>query len=193
MSDSKLPHLQVIIGSTRPGRVGKAVAEWVQTEAEAHGGFEVELVDLADVALPLLDEPHHPRLGNYVNQHTKDWSATVSRADAFIFVIPEYNHSYSAGVKNALDYLHSEWQYKPVGLVSYGGVAAGTRAVQALKPVLTALKSVPLNESVNIPFVTQFLKDGQFVPNDTLSASAKTMLDELVRWTSALQTLGTAA
>ena len=193
MSDSKLPHLQVIIGSTRPGRVGKAVAEWVQAEAVAHGGFEVELVDLADVALPLLDEPNHPRFGKYINDHTKAWSATISRGDAFIFVIPEYNHSYSAAVKNALDYLHSEWQYKPVGLVSYGGVAAGTRAVQALKPVLTALKAVPLVESVNIPFVTQFLHDGAFVPNETLSGSTKTLLDELVRWTGALQTLGSVA
>ncbi len=192
MPDARLPLLQIVIGSTRPGRVGKPIADWVAQEARDHGGFEIEVVDLAEVNLPLFDEPHHPRFGDYQHEHTKKWSATISRADALVFVIPEYNHSFSGAVKNALDYLHSEWQYKPVGLVSYGGVAAGTRAVQSLKPVLTALKTVPLAESVNIPFVGQFIRDGEFTPNDQLSASLKTMLDELVRWNGALTGLGLA-
>jgi NAD(P)H-dependent FMN reductase len=193
MPDARLPLRQIVIGSTRPGRVGKPVAEWVAQEARSHGGFEIEVVDLAEVNLPLFNEPRHPRFGDYEHEHTKNWSSTISRADALVFVIPEYNHSFSAAVKNALDYLHKEWQYKPVGLVSYGGVAAGTRAVQSLKPVLTALKAVPLAESVNIPFVAQFIKDGHFTPNTELEASVKTLLDELNRWTDALSGLAAAS
>jgi NAD(P)H-dependent FMN reductase len=192
VSDER-PLLQVIIGSTRPGRVGKPVAEWIADEARAHGGFDVEVVDLAEVALPIFDEPHHPRFGTYEHEHTKRWSATVSRADAFLFVIPEYNYAFNAATKNALDYLHKEWQYKPVGLVTYGGVAAGTRAAQLLKPVLSALKLVTVNEAVNIPFVANFLENGEFVPNEPLVASAKLVLDEVARLAPALKPLRPAA
>ena len=108
--------LEIIVASTRPGRVGPSVAHWIESEAAAHGGFdEVEVVDLAEVNLPFMNEPHHPRLGRYTHQHTRDWSAKVAEADAFVFVMPEYNYGYNAELKNAIDYLHSEWQYKPVG------------------------------------------------------------------------------
>ena len=140
--------------------------------------------------LPLLDEPNHPRLRRYTHQHTKDWSATVDRADAFVFVIPEYNYGFNAVIKNAIDYLHAEWAHKPVGFVSYGGVAAGTRAVQMLKQVVTTLKMVPVFESVNIPFVAQFLdSDRKLQPNDVMEGAATDMLAELARWTEALRPL----
>ena len=187
------PLLQVIIGSTRPGRVGKPVGDWIAAEAHGHGGFDVEVVDLAEVNLPLFDEPHHPRFGTYEHQHTKDWSATVSRADAFLFVIPEYNYGFNAATKNALDYLHKEWQYKPVGLVTYGGVAAGTRAAQLLKPVLGALKLVTVNEAVNIPFVANYVENGEFAATEPLVASAKLMLDEVARLIPVLRVLRPAA
>ena len=188
------PVLQIVSASTRPGRKGLAVARWVQQLAEQHGGFDVELVDLAEVGLPVFDEPHHPRLQQYVHQHTRDWSATVSRADAFVFVTPEYNHSYPAGLKNALDYLSAEWADKAAGLVSYGGVSAGLRAATALKPVLTALRMVPVVEAATIPFFQQFLTaDGAFVPNAELEAGGKAMLDELLRLTGPLRGLRTAA
>src|ERR1700712_2192642 len=117
----------------------------------------------------MFDEPHHPRFGRYEHEHTREWSATVDRADAFVFVTPEYNYGFNAATKNAIDYLHAEWRNKPVGFVSYGGGAAGTRAVQMLKLVVTALGMVPVLESVNIPFVQQFVDDGGgFVPNDIL-------------------------
>ena len=183
-----MPHLQIVIASTRPGRVGERFARWFEGEARAHGGFDVEVVDLAEVALPFFDEPRHPRLQQYEHQHTKDWSATVSRADAFVFVAPEYNHGYNAVLKNAIDFLHNEWFDKPVGFVSYGGVASGTRMVQALKPVLLALRMVPVVESVNIPFLQQFLtEDGGVAPNDVMVASAKAMLDELARMAKKLR------
>ena len=184
------PVLQVVAASTRPGRRGPAVAAWVRELAEAHGGFDVELVDLAEVALPLFDEPAHPRLQRYEHQHTKDWSATVSRADAFVFVFPEYNHSFPASLKNALDYLSAEWADKPAGLVSYGGVSAGARAAAAIKPVLGALRMVPVVEAATIPFFAQYLdEDGVFTGNAELEAGAKAMLDELLRLTGALRPL----
>jgi NAD(P)H-dependent FMN reductase len=176
-----MPKLHVILASTRPGRAGEPIADWFTKRAREHGAFDVELVDLADVALPLLDEPNHPRLRRYEHQHTKDWSETINAADAFVMVTPEYNYGYPASLKNAIDYLHFEWQHKPVGFVSYGGVAAGTRAVQQLKQVVTTLKLWPLVEGVNIPFHAQFIdEDGVVQANDVMEGAATALLDELV-------------
>ena len=176
-----MPKLHVILASTRPGRAGEPIADWFVERAVAHGAFDVELVDLAEVALPFMDEPNHPRLRRYTHEHTKAWSARVDSADAFVFVTPEYNYGLTAPLKNAIDYLHFEWQHKPVGFVSYGGVAAGTRAVQMLKQVVTTLKMLPLFEAVNIPFHTQFIDDeGAVVANDVMVKAAAAMLDELV-------------
>ena len=112
----------------------------------------------------------------------------VERADAFVFVMPEYNYGFTAPLKNAIDYLHHEWAYKPVGFVSYGGVSAGTRAVQMVKQVVTTLKMMPISEAVSIPFVRQFINDeGELVPNEVMNSAADQMLDELSRWTKALQ------
>lgn len=181
------PLLQVIVASTRPGRIGRAFGEWTAEVARDHGAFEVELVDLAEVGLPFLDEPNHPRLGRYEHQHTKDWSATVSRADAFVWVTPEYNHSYNAVLKNAIDFLHDEWAHKAVGFVSYGGVAAGTRAVQHLKPVATVLRMTPISAAVSVPFAAGALDDdGVVEPNEPMVRGAAAMLDELAAQTEAL-------
>jgi NAD(P)H-dependent FMN reductase len=179
--------LEIIVASTRPGRVGPVVGRW----AKAHGGFdEVEVVDLAAVGLPFMNEPHHPRLGQYTHQHTRDWSAKVAEADAFVFVMPEYNYGYNAELKNAIDYLHTEWQYKAVGLVSYGGVAGGTRAAQMIKQVVTTLKMTPVYESVPIPFVHQLIDEEEgLIANDIMTASAKAMFDELTRVSAVLRPL----
>lgn len=169
-----MPKLNVVVASTRPGRIGYPVAQWFVDLAREHGGFDVELVDLAEVNLPLLDEPNHPRLGQYVHDHTKRWSASVDAADAFVFVTPEYNYGMPASLKNAIDYLHTEWQYKPVGFVSYGGISAGTRAVQMTKQVVTTLKMTSAAEAVSIPFVSQFLDDdGAIQANEIMESSAK--------------------
>jgi NAD(P)H-dependent FMN reductase len=174
--------LMIVIASTRPGRAGLPIGRWFAGRAEAHGGFDdIDVVDLADLGLPFMDEPNHPRLRRYTQQHTKDWSARVDAADAFAFVTPEYNYGYPAALKNAIDYLHFEWQHKPVGFVSYGGVAAGTRAVQQLKQVVTTLKMFPLFEAVSIPFHTQFIdEEGVLQANDVMEGAAAAMLDELV-------------
>ena len=176
-----MPILTIIVGSIRPGRAGQPIAEWFIDRAKAHGGFDVEVADLAEIRLPLMEEPNHPRLGQYTSQHTRDWSALIDRSDAIVFVTPEYNYGYPATIKNAIDYLHQEWKDKPAGFVSYGGIAAGTRAVQQLKQVITTLKMVPVFESVNIPFHAQFIRDGQFHANEVLDQAADAMLDEIGR------------
>jgi NAD(P)H-dependent FMN reductase len=188
------PVLQIILGSTRPGRKGAALGHWITEAAVGHGGFEVELIDLAEVGLPLLDEPNHPRFGTYVHQHTRDWSATIERGDSYVFVIPEYNHSFNAATKNAIDYLHNEWKDKAVGVVSYGGVSAGTRAMTALRPVLSALKTVVVSDAVNIPFFAAAIDDaGVFHPSEVSEGAAKAMLDELARYTEVLRPLRATA
>ncbi len=186
-------NLLVVIGSTRPGRVGKPVADWFAGVAREHDGFDVEVADLAEIALPLLDEPAHPRLGDYRHEHTKRWSEIVDRADAVVFVMPEYNHSFNAALKNAIDYLNREWAYKPVGTVSYGGVSGGMRAQRALQPVLLALRMVPVGDVVLIPWVRSMIEGSQFVPNDAVAESAKPMLDELAAVAGATSGLRTGS
>jgi NAD(P)H-dependent FMN reductase len=184
------PRLMIVIASTRPGRVGLPVAQWFDARARAHGGFEVELVDLLELGLPFLDEPNHPRLQQYTKPHTKDWSAKVTAADAFAFVTPEYNYGMPAALKNAIDFLHMEWIYKPVGFVSYGGISAGTRAVQMTKQVVTTLKMYPLPEAVSIPFVAQFIDDeGEIQANETMEQAADAVLGELARVAAAMAPL----
>jgi NAD(P)H-dependent FMN reductase len=180
--------LKIIIASTRPGRKGPAIAAWIEKIAREHPSFEVTMLDLQEINLPLFDEQHHPRLHKYEHQHTKKWSETIAGADAFIFVMPEYNHGYTAPLKNALDYLFSEWNYKPAGFVSYGGISAGTRAVQMLKQVITAQKMVPVTEAVYIPFFTKYIDDEeQFNGDETLQKGAADMLNELAKWAAVLK------
>ncbi len=179
------PVLQIIIGSTRPGRVGPAIAAWFAERAKAHGGFEVELIDIADFGLPLLDEPNHPMARKYTKEHTMRWSATISNGDAFAFVVPEYNHSFNAATKNAIDFLYHEWRFKPAGILSYGGAAMGTRSAQALKPVFAALKLLHAGD-VSVPLVNNPVKDGVFHPNEILASAADALLDEIAMSVPAL-------
>ena len=185
-----LPVLHTLICSTRPGRVGPAVAQWAHGLAQAHGGFDARLVDLAAFALPVFDEPEHPRLGRYAHAHTRAWAASVSEADAFVFVMPEYNFAPPGALLNALNYLVREWQYKPAAFVSYGGMSGGIRAVQVTKGLLSTLKVVPMLEAVAITNVAQQLNaEGGLSALAANPAAATAMLDELLRWTRALQVL----
>ena len=185
--------LMIIIASTRPGRVGLPVGTWFVNHVREQGGFEIDLVDLAEMKLPFMDEPNHPRLRQYTHQHTKEWSARVDAAEAFVFVMPEYNYGFNAPLKNAIDYLLQEWQYKPVGFVTYGGIAGGTRALQLIKPVLTALKLTAVTEAVNIPFVAQYInEEDRFVPSEAVERAVPTMLKELTRWANTLKGMRTS-
>lgn len=188
-----MPVLKIIVASVRQGRVGDRVGAWVAAAARAHGAFEIEVLDLAEINLPLMNEPNHPRLAQYTQDATKAWSRSIDSADAFVLVMPEYNYSFTAPLKNALDYLLVEWQHKPVGLVSYGGVSGGLRAAQQVKQVVTTLSMMPIVEAVTIPMVATHLKDGVLVPTEVMTQSATAMFDALVRWEAALRTLRPAA
>lgn len=181
-------NLKIITASTRPGRKGPALANWIFDLAKKHTEFTVELLDLAEINLPFLDEPNHPSMQKYTKEHTKKWSATIAAADAFIFVTPEYNFGYPASLKNALDFLYNEWTYKPVAFVSYGGIAGGTRSMQALKQVISAMNMVPVLEAVNVPFFTKYIDEqNKFNADEIIQKSAEGMLKELGRWTETLQ------
>lgn len=177
------PVLQIIICSTRPGRVGKSVGEWFAEVAREHGGFDVQVADLAEINLPFMDEPNHPRMQKYTHQHTKDWSKRIDGSDAIVLVTPEYNFGLNAPAKNALDYLFKEWANKPVGFVSYGGMSGGIRAVQMLKQVVTTLQMYPASAAVAIPFVANMVSEDKqtFTPTEPVSEAATALLDELAK------------
>lgn len=180
--------LHVIVCSTRPGRVGPSVARWFEGFARRHGKFEAALVDLADFHLPVYDEPVHPRMQQYQHEHTKRWSESVAAADAYVFVTPEYNYSPPPSLVNALDFVYLEWNYKPCGFVSYGGVSGGVRAAQMEKLHVCTLKMMPMVEGVTIPSVATHIDDsGNFGSNELIDTSAKALLDELLRWAEALK------
>lgn len=189
-SSDKPPRLIIVLGSTRPGRIGLPVAEWLANLASDHGGFDIDLADLKEIDLPMMDEPNHPRLKKYQFEHTKAWSARVDAADAVVLVTPEYNGTFSAPLKNALDYLSLEWVRKPVGIVSYGGISAGSRAASGLRLVTSVLGMVTCLVNVSISMVSSHKReDGTFAPPEATNAAAKGMLDELVKLAKALRPL----
>jgi NAD(P)H-dependent FMN reductase len=180
--------LKVILATTREGRKGPAVADWFMELVKKETEFQAELLDLKAVGLPFLDEPEHPRLRHYRHQHTKRWSSIIDSADAFVFITCEYNYGMPATLKNALDFVYQEWNYKPAGIVSYGGISGGIRATQMLKLVLTAEKMMPMAEAVHIPFFAKRIDEaGVFHGDETLDQSAHVMMQELLKWTPALK------
>lgn len=186
--------LNVIIASTRPGRAGPSIAAWFHELAKQHGKFEPVLVDLADFDLPVFDEPQHPRLQQYEHDHTKRWSESVASGDAYVFVTPEYDYFTPPSLANALIYLSKEWNYKPAGLVSYGGISGGLRGAQTTRSLLSTLKVMPIPEGVPVPMFSQYIgKDGVFRPSEPIEAGGKLMLDELFRWAEALKPMRSAA
>lgn len=171
--------IKIITSTTRPGRKGIAVARWLENITAKESEFEVELLDLAEIGLPIMDEPVHPRLQQYQHAHTKEWSARIDSADAFIFVLGEYNYGVPSPLKNALDYLYKEWMYKPVGIVSYGGASGGMRSTQMLRQILSAFHSLPLSAGVAIVQFSKFLEEERFVPEAAVEKATETMLGEL--------------
>ncbi|HLT09103.1 MAG TPA: NAD(P)H-dependent oxidoreductase [Cyclobacteriaceae bacterium] len=181
--------LKIINSTVRPSRKGPIVTQWIADKARSHGNFEVEILDLKEIDLPLMNESKHPRLKEYEHEHTKRWSAKIEEAEAFIFVTAEYDHNYPAPLRNALEYLVQEWAYKPAGIVSYGGVSAGTRAAKSLQGDLASLQVVTLKEMVNIPFFTGFIQEEKLVPNEVMDKAADLLLKQLFRWTKGMKTI----
>lgn len=193
IGDMSTKRLTVITASTRPGRVGHQIADWFSTVAVEHDGFEVRSADLAEINLPFHDEPDAAVEGGpYLHEHTQRWSDTIAATDAFVIVMPEYNRGYSAPLKNALDYLYYEWNDKPVGFVSYGMSSAGMRAVEQIKPVVGALKMIPIADSVNIHLRQALDADAALTLDSRRDDAARGMVAELYRITAALSTLRVA-
>ncbi len=183
--------LKIISSTVRPGRKGPIVARWIAEAATNTGNFDAELLDLGEINLPLMNEAVHPMMKQYEHEHTKQWSAKIEEADAFIFVTAEYDYSYPAPLKNALEYLVHEWSYKPAGIVSYSaGAFAGVRAAMNLKTDLLSLRTIALAEGVNIPLLGQLIdEEGVFNPNEQIKTSSATMLNQLLRWTNGLNAI----
>ena len=180
--------LAIIIGSTRPGRKAEAVARWVYEFARRRGDAETEIVDIADFQLPLLDEPVPPSLGQYTKAHTKAWAARIAPFDAFIFVTPEYNHGTSGALKNAIDYLYTEWNNKAAGFVGYGS-AGGARAVESLRLVMGELQVADVRAQVMLSLFTDFENFTTFKPAAHHDGNVNAMLDQVIAWGGALKTL----
>jgi NAD(P)H-dependent FMN reductase len=178
----------IIVGSTRPGRKAEDVAKWVLGLAQKRADADYEIVDIADFALPLLDEPVPPSMGQYSKPHTKAWAAKIAAFDAFVFVTPEYNHGTSAALKNALDFLYAEWNNKAAGFVSYGS-AGGARAVESLRLVMAELQIADVRAQVMLSLFTDFESFTTFKPHAHHEKSVANMLDQLVSWGTAMKTL----
>lgn len=182
--------LKIISATVRPSRKGPLIAQWIEGIAKNQNLFKVSLIDLGIENLPMMNEPHHPVLKKYVHPHTLNWSAKIEEADAFVFVTGEYDFNYPAPLRNALEYLSLEWQYKAAGIVSYGGVSAGTRAANSLKADLATFKIVPMQEAVYFPFFQNNISEqGVFEANEVSEKAAEVMLKEIYKWTTALKTL----
>lgn len=181
--------LKIILGSTREGRKGISVANWVYEVAKKYTAFETEFIDLKSINLPFMDEPEHPRLQKYTQQHTKDWSRKIGAADAFIFVSPEYNFGMPAPLKNALDYLVKEWAFKPVAMIGYGGIAAGTRSIQQLKQVTNALQMFPFDGVLLANFTRQINDAGIFAATESNEKAAAFMFAQLEKLHKTLREL----
>jgi NAD(P)H-dependent FMN reductase len=187
MNDQMLK-VAIILGSTRPGRNGEAVSQWIYEIAKKRRDADFELVDIKDFNLPLLDEPIPPSLGQYTKEHTKTWSAKIDSFDAYVFVTAEYNHGIPGALKNAIDFLFKEWNNKVAGFVSYGG-AGGVRAVEQLRLVMAELQVATVRTQVPLSLYTDFENFTKFKPASYNQKSVSDMLDQVISWSSALKAL----
>lgn len=183
-----MAHIQVIVGSTRPGRVGRKIADWYVKDLKLPADATVEIVDLADINLPLLDEAMPAMYGQYTNDHTKKWAELIGRADGYVWITPEYNHAPSAALLNAISYLKNEWSFKPVAFTGYGTMG-GTRAIEDLVSVSSELSMIPLRKRVSIlePWVS-VSEDGE-VSADYVKGDKNGQIASLVKWVEGVKSL----
>lgn len=183
-----MTRLAIIIGSTRPGRVGEAVGKWTFEIAKRRQDAQIELVDIQDFNLPLLDEPIPPSQGKYSKDHTKQWAAKIASFDGFLFVTPEYNHGISGALKNGIDYLYAEWNNKAAGFVGYGS-AGGVRAVEHLRLVMAEVQVATVRNQVMLSLRDDFENYSAFKPREFHEQALDQALDQLIAWSGALRTL----
>ncbi len=177
----------IIIGSTRPGRVGPQVAQWLQEHAARLGEAVYEVVDIADFALPLLDEAVPASAGRYANAHTIAWAEKIDTYDGFVFVTPEYNHAPSPALLNALSFVSREWNDKAAGIVSYGASASGARAAEMLRPILGELQIADVRQHIALSLITDFENYSTFAPSEKHLAGVQTLVEQLEAWAGALK------
>jgi NAD(P)H-dependent FMN reductase len=180
--------IAIVLGSTRPGRLGKAVADWVSARASERGDATFDVLDVADFDLPLLDEPLPPSFGRYSQPYTKAWSEAVDGFDGYIFVTGEYNHSIPGALKNAVDYLYKEWNNKAAGFVSYGS-SGGIRAVEHFRGVSAELQMADVRAQVALPLATEFANYRTFIPTAAAEKSLQILFDQVIAWSGALKVL----
>jgi NAD(P)H-dependent FMN reductase len=184
-----MTNIGIILGSTRPGRVGHQVAEWVAEQGGQHDGIDVEVVDIEDYGLPVFDEPQSPLLGSYAHAHTQQWSKRIAEFDGYVFVTPEYNRSIPAALKNAIDYLYGEWNNKAAGFVSYGSNVGGARAVEHLRLIAAGLQLAGVRTQVSLSLATDFAAFTTFTPGDRHNTMLRQLFTEVTAWTDALAPL----
>lgn len=182
--------IAIVVGSTRPGRNGRAVADWVNDIAQQRTDAKFDVVDLQDFDLPLLDEVAPPSFAQYAQQHTKDWAATVDAYDGFVFVTPEYNHSTSAALKNAIDFVYNEWNNKAAGFVGYGSVG-GARAIEHLRGIMAEVQTATVRNQVMLSLFTDFENYTTLAPQPMQAGAVNAMLDQVIAWSGALKPLRT--
>ncbi|HTE23795.1 NADPH-dependent FMN reductase [Flavitalea sp.] len=180
----------IILGSTRPNRNGEAVAKWVYELSKSRDDAEFELIDLKDFDLPLLDEPIPPSMGQYTKPHTIKWAETIASFDGYVFVTPEYNHSTSGALKNAIDYLYKEWNNKSAGFVGYGSLG-GARAIEHLRLIMAELQIADVRIQVSLSMITDFENYHVFKPASSHQKNVHQMLDQVIAWANVLKLLRT--
>ena len=183
-----MPHIQIIVGSTRPGRLAKPIADWLFSQVDKKFDATFELVDIADYDLPLFNEPMLPAAQKYEHDYTKKWASTISKADGYVFVTSEYNHSPSGALKNAFDYLFMEWKYKPVAFVGYGAVG-GVRAIEQLIGITVAANMFPLRDQLHIYEPWAAFDDKGDIKPENIKGSVKTTVEALVNVAEKTQNL----
>ncbi|TKA02925.1 NADPH-dependent FMN reductase [Actinacidiphila oryziradicis] len=179
----------IIVGSTRPGRLGPQVARWVEKAAGERDDAEFDLVDVADYNLPLFDEPRSPLLRDYQHAHTRAWSAKVAELDGYVFVTPEYNRSIPGALKNAIDVVYHEWNHKAAGLVGYGSTAGGARALEHLRGIAGAVMLAPVHTEVTLSMHNDFENYAVFNPDPRHEGALRQMLGEVIALADALAPL----
>ncbi len=178
--------IAIIVGSTRPNRVSPQVAKWVLELASKRGDATYEIVDIADFDLPVFDEPMPPAMGQYTHGHTKRWAETVASYDGYVFVTPEYNHSISGALKNAIDFVYGEWNNKAAGFVSYGSTG-GVRAVEHLRGIMAEVQVADVRAHVSMSLYTDFENWSVFKPAAAHEQQLAVMLDQLSAWSQAMK------
>lgn len=181
-----MAHIQIIVGSTRPSRVGRKISDWFYNQVKDIPGNTYELIDLKEISLPLLDEPKPAGSGEYTAQHTKDWASLIQKGDAYVLVTPEYNHTTSPALLNALDYLFNEWSYKPVTFVGYGGMG-GTRAIHSLVPIVTELRMIPLRDRIHVLDPWTSVSENGEVNLDYVRGKPERLIEELTKLSDPLK------